>query len=145
MIDSVQVTTGADATIRVALHGAIVFGNADETRAEISRQVEEAAPRHVRLDLSDVTFLDSSGVAVLIVTRRLAQRLNADCLIDDASPAVLEHLRLAGLTHLFGLRGVERRRSRGRAADDAGPHPVAAPEAPDDPPRDEPCTAHRSW
>ncbi len=104
MIDPVQVSSTIDGVVRVALHGAIVFANADDVRAAIRNHLERVRPRCVRLDLSDVNFLDSSGVAVLVVTRRLAQRLGADCRIDDPSPPVLEHLRLTGLAQLFGLR-----------------------------------------
>ncbi len=111
MIDPVRGVKVSDGVLHVSLGGAIVFTNAEDVRDRLRDEVERATPRRVRLDLADVTFLDSSGVAVLVMVRRAAQRVGADCLIDHAGPGVREHLRLAGLTHLFGIR---RTRTEGR-------------------------------
>jgi anti-anti-sigma factor len=61
------------------------------------------------VDLDEVTFLDSSGVAVLLLARRLALAAGGGCLIQRASPQIIGQLGIAGLTQLFGLRGAERR------------------------------------
>lgn len=74
------------------------------TVAELGWQVEDlltGTPQPIELDLSDVTFLDSSGVAVLV---RLANHFTA-VRTRGAPPAVRQVIEVLGLGRRFGLEG----------------------------------------
>lgn len=66
-----EITTTADdgATV-VRVDGEIDISNADRVTEVVGRVIQEDEPAHVRLDWSNVTFVDSSGVRALISARR---------------------------------------------------------------------------
>jgi anti-anti-sigma factor len=82
----------------------IVRGEVDLATAA---QLRDAVLRHLsaasslRLDLSGVTFMDSSGLHVLIASQRRAALLGNPLVIARASPAVERLLQVTGTTALF--------------------------------------------
>src|SRR4051794_19528548 len=103
MDEPVRIVELDGGTLEVALYGDIDFGNSTSVRETIRDAVDRAQPRTIRVDLGGVTFLDSSGIAVLVVVHRLAGSVGAGYTVVNASPAVFEHLRLTGLAELFGV------------------------------------------
>ena len=103
MDEPVRIAEHGDGTLAVTLYGDIDFANASEVRETIRDAVQRANPTVVRVDLGEVTFLDSSGIAVLVVAHRLANGVNARYVVEHASLGVYEHLRLTGLAELFGV------------------------------------------
>jgi len=103
MDEPVRITDEGDGTLSVSLYGYIDFANSPAVRETIREAVTGAAPSTIRVDLGAVTFLDSSGIAVLVVVHRLANGLGARYVVENATPAVYEHLRLTGLAELFGV------------------------------------------
>jgi anti-anti-sigma factor len=117
MDEPVRITDQGDRTLEVALYGDIDFGNSPGVRETIRDAVNRHAPGTIRVDLGAVTFLDSSGIAVLVVAHRLAGAAGASYMVVNASPGVYEHLRLTGLAELFGVpRPRDREDADGRPA-----------------------------
>jgi anti-sigma B factor antagonist len=90
--------------LEVSLFGDIDFVNSGTVRDTIRAAVAEKRPTAVRVDLKAVTFLDSSGIAVLVIARRIATAAEARYTVVNPTPAVYEHLRMTGLAELFGVR-----------------------------------------
>jgi anti-sigma B factor antagonist len=111
MDEPVRITDEGDGTLEVSLFGDIDFANSPSVRETIRAAVSEAAPTAVRVDLAAVTFLDSSGIAVLVIAHRLAGSLGADYRVVNPTPSVYEHLRLTGLANLFRVPRPEAVRS----------------------------------
>lgn len=65
------------------------------------------------IDLSQVTFLDSMGLRVLVQTRQRAEDNGSEVVLAGPSTPVLRVLELAGVTSVFSL---------------ADPLPAAAPD-----------------
>jgi anti-sigma B factor antagonist len=86
----------------VAIHGEVdVF-----TAPTVSREVRAALAlpiAAVRIDLRHVTFLDSSGVHVLVATRRMAAELGIPYSLTSVPPQVRRVLHVTGLAATFGL------------------------------------------
>jgi anti-anti-sigma factor len=61
---------------------------------------------HIVLDLRELTFIDSSGLAVLLHAERLARRADATFAIIDGSPALARLLQIVGLEHHFSRAAV---------------------------------------
>jgi anti-sigma B factor antagonist len=117
-VEPVRIRQLGDGTLEITLHGDIDFGNATAVRERIRTTLAETHPTTVRVDLGEVPFLDSSGMAVLVVAHRLATSMGAGYAVVGPNRAVYEHLRLTGLAGLFGVAEPE---SAGSAAGpDAG-------------------------
>jgi anti-anti-sigma factor len=109
MDEPILITQTVDGSLRVALRGPLVFGTVERIGDKLRDAVVRLRPTALVVDLSEVTFLDSSGVSVLVAVRRMITRTGGACLVERATPPVLAQLALAGLTQLFGLRAAQRR------------------------------------
>lgn len=85
-----------DGTPVVRAEGEIDLGTVDAFRCATS-EVVRLKPRSVIFDLRKVTFVDSSGLAILVATRkRLKNDPEAVTVVTD-QPAVLQSLLITGL------------------------------------------------
>ena len=80
----------------------LLSGELDHCAAAFAMQavesaVEEYMPRQCVLDFSELAFMDSSGIAVILKTERLMRHVNGDVRIRDANAQVRRVLELAGL------------------------------------------------
>ena len=87
-------------TIRVVPEGDIDAANATLLR-EILRQVlEQGDVTHIDVTMRDVTFLDSSGLGMLVAAQRAAAAKGATLMLSEAGPVVRMVLEV---THLDGV------------------------------------------
>ena len=61
--------TGEGRVLRAAISGEVDHHRARAIMEELSRQIDLELPRSLTLDLEGVTFMDSSGIAVLLRAR----------------------------------------------------------------------------
>jgi anti-sigma B factor antagonist len=115
-MDSVSVTASADGVLRVILRGEIDYTNAAGVVDAVRSAVRTSDPSAVRVDMAAVTFLDSSGIAVLVKAMKAARAARADYRVEAPQPKVLEQLRMTGLVELFGVEA-DGARTVGRADD----------------------------
>ena len=67
--------TGEGRVLRAAISGEVDHHRARAIMEELSRQIDLELPRSLTLDLEGVTFMDSSGIAVLLrAYRRLGEQ-----------------------------------------------------------------------
>jgi anti-anti-sigma factor len=88
------------AIVRVKPRGEIDLANRDALDAQL-QELWESGWQHVVLDLRDVTFLDSSGLHVLLTHHRSAVESQRRLTIADGSPAVSHVLALTGLDRVL--------------------------------------------
>ena len=103
MDQPVQIRPEADGTLQVELAGDIDYTNSGAVVEAIRTAVADASPKAICIDLDSVTFLDSSGIGVLVITNQLAGSLGAEYAVVRPSRNVFEQLRLTGLVDLFGI------------------------------------------
>lgn len=58
---------------------------------------------HLKLDLSNVTEIDSSGLQILIMLRREAKDHHKQLTLLSCSPIVQEMIDFCNLNHFFGV------------------------------------------
>jgi anti-anti-sigma factor len=104
-----------DGTLRVELRGEVAFATVGTLCDSIRDAVDRARPALVLIDLSEVTFIDSSGMAMLLAIRRAADRFGGGCRVERGNAMVLSRLDVAGLAHVFGLAAEARRRRSSHA------------------------------
>lgn len=68
---------------------------------ELNRQIDDALPRELRLDLSGVTFMDSSGIAVVLRSWKRMSQLGGATTLKDVPPQSAKVLRAAGVDKLI--------------------------------------------
>lgn len=62
-----------DEAVRVMLHGELDLARAEEVEAQLTR-VERGRPARLVVDLRGLTFLDSSGLRVIVMTGARSRR-----------------------------------------------------------------------
>ncbi|GGQ43062.1 STAS domain-containing protein [Couchioplanes azureus] len=89
--------------LRLSLRGDIDFANAELITDAIREAVVQGRPKLVRLDVAEVTFLDSSGLGALVAARRAAMDCGAAFRVEGPDANVYSQFEIAGLVELFGL------------------------------------------
>ena len=69
--------------------------------AELARQVDAALPRKLELDLGGVTFMDSSGIALVLRTWRRMKELGGGLTLTNVPAQAAKVLRAAGVDRLI--------------------------------------------
>ncbi|NCE65248.1 anti-sigma factor antagonist [Pseudoflavonifractor sp. 524-17] len=87
----------------IQISGEVDHHRAKEIMTELERAVEAGLPRQLTLDLSGVTFMDSSGIAVLLRTYRQLAGLGGAMEVAGVPPQAGKVLKAAGLERLMPL------------------------------------------
>ncbi|MEV0202953.1 STAS domain-containing protein [Nonomuraea sp. NPDC050691] len=95
----VVVVTPDPMTVRLALSGDLDYGTVSElTALPLDRGV-----RRLDVDLSGLSFIDSSGLAALIRLYHQAERADAVLRVVAVTPYLRNVLRMTALDRLFSL------------------------------------------
>ena len=93
--------TGEGRVRRAAISGAVDHHRARAIMEELSRQIDLELPRSLTLDLEGVTFMDSSGIAVLLRAYRRLGELGGAVKVVHVPAQAGKVLRAAGLDKLM--------------------------------------------
>lgn len=92
-----------DKQLTVALTGEIDHHSAREIMAVITAKIDAYIPTVCILDFRDVTFMDSSGIAVVIHSLRAMRELEGELQLENIPPQPMKVLRAAGIGKLTKL------------------------------------------
>ena len=84
----------------VAVSGELDIASVGALKGALN-ELRDSGWNSVVLDLRDLTFIDSSGLTLLLNAQRAARREHAAFAIVDGSPAVARLLEIAGLENHF--------------------------------------------
>ena len=73
-------------TLTVWLTGELDHHAARDVREQIDSAVERSSAKRLRLDFSGVTFMDSSGIAVVVQTARALARCGGTLYVVNTPP-----------------------------------------------------------
>ena len=107
-------TTDAGTEI-LSIGGAITGRNIAQIQKTLD-QYERSDCRRIQLDLSQVTFIDSTGAGLLVHSQRSFREHNKELVLSAPSESVMEILRLLGVDRLLRIVG---------QADPADSHTIA--------------------
>ena len=93
--------TGEGRVLRAALSGEVDHHGARAIMEELNRQIDLELPRELTIDLAGVTFMDSSGIAVLLRAWRRVGALGGEVRVHNVPPQAARVLRAAGLDKLI--------------------------------------------
>lgn len=87
--------------LTATVSGELDHHRAKEVMEELDRQIDTALPRSLTLDLSELTFTDSSGIAVLLRTHHRMAQLNGSMTVIHTPEQANRVFRAAGLQALI--------------------------------------------
>ena len=95
-----------DGNLTVALTGEIDHHYAKSYIQAIDAKIEAYTPAVCVLDFSEVTFIDSSGVAVVINALRAMKRIDGRLLLTGIGRQPMKVFRAAGVDRLIEIKEV---------------------------------------
>ena len=93
--------TGEGRVLRAALSGEVDHHGARAIMEELNRQIDLELPRELTIDLEGVTFMDSSGIAVLLRAYKRTAELGGALTVRNVPEQAGKVLRAAGLERLM--------------------------------------------
>lgn len=82
------------------LSGELDHHSARSLREQVDAAVEQSSARRLRLDFQGVTFMDSSGVGLVMGRYRLMHALGGALAVSGTSERIRQMMRMAGLDKL---------------------------------------------
>ena len=86
-----------DAVVTAFLSGDIDHHTAAVMRETIDQTVESAMPEKLIIDFKDVTFMDSSGIGLVMGRYKLMRSLGGEIEVKNVSSHIKKVMKLAGL------------------------------------------------
>ena len=93
-----------DGTLTVALTGEIDHHCAKGYIESITSKIEAYSPKICVLDFTDVTFMDSSGIAVVINTLRNMTRIEGNLELSGLNTQPMKVFRTSGVDKLVKIK-----------------------------------------
>lgn len=93
----------ADDLLTACLIGEIDHHSAKAIREEIDEAAGRARPERLMLDFRDVTFMDSSGIGLVMGRYAMMRELGGELLIDNMPAHIKKVMKLAGLEKLANI------------------------------------------
>jgi anti-anti-sigma factor len=93
---------GARETV-IALYGEVDYATALELRAVMSATLSTGTVDTIIVDLSGVTFLDSTGVGTLVVAARICAEMKVDFRVSETNPFVAKLFTVVGVAEMLGI------------------------------------------
>lgn len=91
----------------IRLSGELDHHSADELREQATRAIEEYEVRHIILNLESLSFMDSSGLGVILGRYKQIKQLHGEMVVCAISPAVQRLFDMSGLFKIVRLEPTE--------------------------------------
>jgi stage II sporulation protein AA (anti-sigma F factor antagonist) len=88
-------------SVTAYISGEIDHHNAAKLRNDIDEAVESAYPEYLVLDFGGVTFMDSSGIGLVMGRYKLMKDLSGTVIIENAPKSIKKVMRMAGIEKLL--------------------------------------------
>lgn len=97
-------TKSVDRHLLLELSGEIDHHGARDALRELERAVDAALPRKLVLDMARVTFMDSSGIALILRAQQRMQTLDGSLLVCNVPSQAKRVLNAAGIGRLVDIQ-----------------------------------------
>ena len=98
--------------LHMSLLGELDHHCAESTLSELELTADRFMPRSVSLNLSGLSFMDSSGIAVILRLNKRMQQTDGRIWVEDPSPQVMRVLAASGVGRIVPIRYTERRAAK---------------------------------
>ena len=90
--------------LTVSLAGELDHHEAKKAMESIEQAIEASMPREIILDMSELSFMDSSGIAIVLKMNRLLRLTNGKMRIVSPQPQPLKVLEAAGIGRIIPIK-----------------------------------------
>jgi anti-anti-sigma factor len=87
--------------VAVTVRGVVELATSTQLNRELEAALELRPLRRLRIDLAEVAFMDTTGVAVMLKARRQALELDVRFSVSSSSPTLTRLFEITGLTTLL--------------------------------------------
>jgi anti-sigma B factor antagonist len=87
----------------VRLTGEIDVSTVGQARSLLAEAIEARPGGVVTVDMSDVSFLDSTGIGAIVSALKRARQSDGDLRLEGVQPQVLKVFQLTGLTRALEI------------------------------------------
>ncbi|MCI8398282.1 MAG: STAS domain-containing protein [Oscillibacter sp.] len=94
----------ADRNLLLEVSGELDHHGARSALRELEMALDAALPRNLVLDLGGVTFMDSSGIALILRAQQHMQLLEGGLLVRNVPPQAKRVLDAAGISRLVTIK-----------------------------------------
>ncbi len=91
----------AQRELTVSLTGELDHHGAKQVMQELDKRMDRELPRRLSIDMGGVTFMDSSGIAVLLRAHRRMTQLQGSMAVSNVPPQAQRVFRAAGLHRII--------------------------------------------
>lgn len=95
--------TGEKKLLTVRIGGELDHHSVDEIRTRIERELRRTGAINVAFDFSDVTFMDSSGIGVIMGRYKTVRSLGGRIVIFGMSKEIERIVRMAGIDRIADI------------------------------------------
>ena len=89
--------------LRIEIRGEIDHHSAGAVREQIDERMYTERPKEVRLDLSGMCFMDSSGLGLIVGRLVTAKEIGCSVTVTGADDRTMKIFEMAGLERMRGL------------------------------------------
>lgn len=100
----IAVTNGGDRVVRLAVEGEIDMSTSPQLLDSVLSVALAHDRHHIVMDLRDVRFLDSSGLAAIVQANKSVRDLNAHLILCNPSRTVRRMFEVTGLDDVLDVR-----------------------------------------
>lgn len=86
------------------LSGEIDHHNARELRAELDKYIITAQPRELAMDFGNITFMDSSGIGLIMGRSKLMKECGGRLEVRNTQPYIRRVLKLSGIERIVSIK-----------------------------------------
>ncbi len=90
-----------DRTLIVELGGELDHHAASEIREKIDKEINTNMIKNLVIDLKDLSFMDSSGIGVIIGRYKLIQKLEGKTCLINLNPGINRIIEISGLKKII--------------------------------------------
>ena len=90
-----------DGELLIELSGEIDCGNAPVIHERVTMEIEDVPSQRLVIDMTEVTFIDSSGIRLLIQAKRSIEALGGTIEVRGVQPAARRVLEVTGVLPLL--------------------------------------------
>ena len=94
-------------SVLVHLHGRLSIDSSPDLRAQLLAMLTTNAPKTVTVDLTEVSYIDTSGIATLLESLKIARIHHTALCLKGLEGRVVRLFEATGLIHLFKAKGCQ--------------------------------------
>lgn len=102
-IDAVPSARHEGDVLIVTIRGEIDLHSSPELRTELLALLQKTGAKRMVLNLSEVPYMDSSAIAVLVEALQRLRKVGGKVILTDLQPRVKGLLEIARLNSIFGI------------------------------------------